>query len=907
MFSQLMPGTYPAAANFEHSHPYHEEESCPAIHNNLSPKLRECGRTQIEGTESLFTKAANRMYPGYGQSPAALPGSQHYEHEPNSSPQEVDENTSLLSADDRRSDNGSTWSNETGLTVIHERLAAAYDYMQWKNSNEADLPPSPPLSCDEFLHRDMTVQSAKELQRGGFENDITSTDRLHDVVAASGRRSRLFHQVDVRSRLQLWSDPLADFVLVLVVGVVTAIIASGINVAEAFLFDLKRGYCGSGWYLTQARCCAGQSKDSCQVWKPWSEHFGLGPNMRPILDSALFGTFCVAFALLGCYITLWSKINSPTRKTLPTKAEPTTPRWERDSYQSMLDHEARIFTGDQPAPTKPLYSAAGSGVAEIKVIMSGFLVPGFLGIKSLTMRTLALIPTVASGLSIGKEGPLIHIAASVGEVVSTAFSHIKSNIDDTRRKEITSMCAACGMSLAFGTPLVGVFFTLEEFDHQFSSKALIRAFLCSGVATTTLKFLDPYGTGKALLFQVTYNSTWIYAELPVFILLGVLGGVIGAMLVKLNAHWMRLFQQINLVQSWPQAEVGVVAVISGIVTFWNEHLGLSSVQLIFELISPSVMSTQAADGQSPNVIFHLAVAFLLKAFLTIITLGLKVPAGVYIPSMVLGGLMGRIVGHISQHHILSIPPSTITQGIPLPAQTLNPNALPGIYAIIGAGATLTGVTNLTATIVIALLEFSHSPEYLIPFGIAILSAKLTSRLISPASFYDHQIRAKGYPYMDSKRLPNSDRTVTDILQPLDEDNTIQLSTSSLVSSTELRRKLQLAGNPDGTLTILRNGQFRGLLSTTSLINVLSRLPPNVEKPCLLAVDSGWDVGDAHMLARLDVLDLTPLIDASPLFLDVGSPLEVVRECFVGLGVRCICVVREGRVVGCVNRRDFCTI
>ena len=53
------------------------------------------------------------------------------------------------------------------------------------------------------------------------------------------------------------------------------------------------------------------------------------------------------------------------------------------------------------------YSAAGSGVAEVRVILSGFVLHGFLGVKTLIIKTLALVLSVASGLSLGKEGPFV--------------------------------------------------------------------------------------------------------------------------------------------------------------------------------------------------------------------------------------------------------------------------------------------------------------------------------------------------------------------------------------------------------------------------------------------------------------------------------------------------------------------
>lgn len=62
-------------------------------------------------------------------------------------------------------------------------------------------------------------------------------------------------------------------------------------------------------------------------------------------------------------------------------------------------------------PPMIYYSAAGSGVAEVRVILSGFILHGFLGVKTLVVKTAALILSVASGLSLGKEGPFVHIVS----------------------------------------------------------------------------------------------------------------------------------------------------------------------------------------------------------------------------------------------------------------------------------------------------------------------------------------------------------------------------------------------------------------------------------------------------------------------------------------------------------------
>jgi chloride channel 3/4/5 len=122
------------------------------------------------------------------------------------------------------------------------------------------------------------------------------------------------------------------------------------------------------------------------------------------------------------------------------------------------------------------YSAAGSGVAEVKVILSGFVLHGYLGVRTLTIKTLGLILSVASGLSLGKEGPYVHIATCVGNVACRLFS--KYNHNDGKRREVLSASAASGVAVAFGAPIGGVLFSLEEVSYYFPPKTLFRTFFC---------------------------------------------------------------------------------------------------------------------------------------------------------------------------------------------------------------------------------------------------------------------------------------------------------------------------------------------------------------------------------------------------------------------------------------------
>lgn len=103
--------------------------------------------------------------------------------------------------------------------------------------------------------------------------------------------------------------------------------------------------------------------------------------------------------------------------------------------------------------------AAGSGISEIKCIIAGFVMKGFLGAWTLIIKSIALPLAIASGLSVGKEGPSVHFAVCTGNVISRFFDKYKTSASKTR--EILTASAAAGVAVAFGSPIGGVLFSLE--------------------------------------------------------------------------------------------------------------------------------------------------------------------------------------------------------------------------------------------------------------------------------------------------------------------------------------------------------------------------------------------------------------------------------------------------------------
>lgn len=327
--------------------------------------------------------------------------------------------------------------------------------------------------------------------RHGFWNDdhrvwydqFTSTDWVHDSIADAYRIKALRSRKDIRGRIAAWLDGAQGWILVAIIGILTALVAYFVNVTENVLFDWKQGYCTKGWYLSRKRCCDGAS--ICENWLHWSKVIRTDRLDDEGTQFLAFVVCVILWAMASAVLTLATKTVIPSAISLATLDEnlgadvPVITSDDEGTKQNIATETTEI------RPPMVYYAAAGSGVAEVKVILSGFVLHGYLGLKTLLIKTAGLILSVASGLSLGKEGPYVHIATCIGNIACRLFS--KYNLNDGKRREVLSASAASGVAVAFGAPIGGVLFSLEEVSYYFPPKTLFRTFFCCIVSACAIR------------------------------------------------------------------------------------------------------------------------------------------------------------------------------------------------------------------------------------------------------------------------------------------------------------------------------------------------------------------------------------------------------------------------------------
>ncbi|ETN39852.1 uncharacterized protein HMPREF1541_06078 [Cyphellophora europaea CBS 101466] len=788
----------------------------------------------------------------------------------------------------------------------HSRRPSGNPSPEWRRSSGLRTPK---------LHQ--PLGQSIDLHERVWYDQFTSTDWVHDSIQDGYRVLALRRRGGFRGSLALWADSAQGWILVLLIGCLTALAAYFVDVTETAIFDLKRGVCKTGWYQGRVACCRGARE--CAAWQTWSEIVQHSSIDRIWVDFVFFNAGVILLAGISCYLTLYSRTVVPSH--IASTFDENLGAVKSTGADETKDAQAAAALESIPASI--YYSAAGSGVAEVKVILSGFVLHGYLGLRTLTLKLIALIFAVASGMSLGKEGPYVHVATCIGNVACRLFP--KYSLNDGKRREVLSASAASGVAVAFGSPLGGVLFSLEEVSYYFPPKTLFRTFFCCIASALSLKFLNPYGTGKIVLFEVPYVSDWRIFELFCFVFLGAAGGVLGALFIKASRFWAKTFRRIRIIKEYPMVEVLLVALITGLISFWNRYTRLPVAELLFELASPC--DTTSSTGLCPDkdgipaVIGYLCVAFVVKAFLTIITFGIKVPAGIYVPSMVVGGLMGRIMGHVVQYVVLHNPGFFLWSECPADGE-LESCITPGVYALVAAGATMCGVTRLSVTLAVILFELTGSLDHVLPFSLAVLCAKWTADAVEPLSIYDLLTDMNSYPFLDNKASPVFDSKLGDITSRSTLARVIDITISSLVRATELRSKLnrlQNTGELDGGLPVIRNKALVGLIPAPDLEFALDQLENEEEVMCRMttvddprstrlwagldASDNEDDEDESSMEGR-EILDLTPYIDPSPVALDVKSPMDLVYQCFVKLGLRYVCVTDEGEYRGMVHKKVF---
>ncbi|CAK9051480.1 H(+)/Cl(-) exchange transporter 5 (Chloride channel protein 5) (ClC-5) (Chloride transporter ClC-5) [Durusdinium trenchii] len=526
-------------------------------------------------------------------------------------------------------------------------------------------------------------------------------------------------------------------------------------------------------------------------------------------------------------------------------------------------------------------AARGSGIPEVKTILGGFVMKDTLSTRTLMVKIVGLMLSVSSGLALGKEGPTVHIACCWANVCS-GFSKRYSQ-SAGRLHELLSVASAAGVSVAFGAPVGGVLFSYEEVSTRFRRATMIRAFFAAVVAALTLAWYDPLGTGKLTLFEVYYPQQPALGEYPLFLLMGCVGGLVGALFVELNGRVFLFRQEGSAFRSWipVTVEVALIAVFTALTSYPSKYTRDLSNQAIHALFhncerireDPLSLCTPDADRTDGALVLALLAAAAVRFVQVTITFGTGVPCGLFVPSLYVGACLGRCLG------VLTAWANSYLHF----AEEIHP----GIYAMVGAAATLGGVCRVTISLVVIMYELTGG-LYLTPaFMIAVLAAKWVGDLFNH-SIYDCVIGLRGYPYLHEPCEVTYTTRACDVMQ--DNLSCLPVEAGCVGDLLLDVREAPFAGYP--VVQSREDMSIMGYVLTQSLRHFLE--------------ESGQDTESERVsfVGTPGTLDASSLVDNSLLLVAPDTPASQIHNIFRQMGSKTILVTKLGKLVGLITKKSF---
>lgn len=564
--------------------------------------------------------------------------------------------------------------------------------------------------------------------------------------------------------------------------------------------------------------------------------------------------------------------------------------------------------------------ATGSGISEIKVWVSGFEYKNeFLSIATLFVKSVALPLAISAGLSLGKEGPSVHYATCCAFIVTKWL--LKDTLTYSSQFEYLIAGGGAGVAVAFGAPIGGVLFGLEELSSasDFNARTLWKSYYVALIAVTTLKCIDPFRNGKIILFNVTYDKNWRAAEIPIFILLGIFGGLYGKYVSKLNIAYVNFRKR--YLSNWATQEIVILALITALLSYFNEFLKLDMTESMGILFHECVSGDAKQDnGTGPvfshklcyldehtemfgflKIFFSLMYATFVRATLVVISYGAKVPAGIFVPSMAVGATFGRAISLLVERYITGS--GIITSGA---------------YAFLGAAATLCGITNLTLTVVVIMLELTGAFIYIIPTMIVVAISRIILSMSGAVGIADQMIMVNGFPLLEmedeekkkGESLLSSYKAgdvMTKDLVVLNETMYIS-EIEKIIYESKIVNMFPIVNNNDTTDPdmecigyVLRRHLVKKLMiqdiSSSDASSTLVHF--NIER-----FNSGKNNNNNHNSFNTNEISFCDIVNSSPLTAKLNTSTLVLFHMFKDNGCKSIMIEDHGLLKGIITSKDI---
>ncbi|XP_034115511.1 chloride channel protein 2-like isoform X1 [Drosophila albomicans] len=413
--------------------------------------------------------------------------------------------------------------------------------------------------------------------------------------------------------------------------------------------------------------------------------------------------------------------------------------------------------------------AAGSGIPEMKTILRGVTLKNYLSFKTLVAKVLGLTVVLGSGMPLGKEGPYVHIASIVANLLSkmaTPFRSIYQN--ESRSNEMLAAACALGLGTCFAAPIGAVLFSIEVTTTYFAVRNYWRGFFGCVIGASAVRLLSVWFQGADTVHAV--YPTNIATEFPFdsrelvfFALTGALCGLLGASFVWIHRHYVLFIRSSKALNKFLQKNrllyPAIITLLISTLTFplgTGQFLGgdLETEKQLTHLFSNFTWTSTDLNTEQSEIVSHWTTKYtsvfgnlicytLFHFFFSIIGSTMAVPHGMFIPALKIGSGFGRLMGEF----VAWLFPLGVRYG-----DCMSP-IMPAAYALVGAAAFSGSVTH-SISVAVVVFEISGQIAFVVPVLVAVLVANAVASLLQP-SMYESVIQIKKLPYLPDLLYTNS--------------------------------------------------------------------------------------------------------------------------------------------------------
>ena len=340
------------------------------------------------------------------------------------------------------------------------------------------------------------------------------------------------------------------------------------------------------------------------------------------------------------------------------------------------------------------------GVAE--VIEANALRGGRMPLAAGLKAALVSAVSIGAGASVGREGPVVHLGASLG-----AWASKRLHLGRTASRTLLGCGVAAAVAASFNAPIAGTFFALEVVVGHYALTAFAPIVIAAVIGTMVSRMY--YGDFPAFILPetTTIASFW---EFPAFALLGVVCAVMAIIFMR-SIMWTEDMMDKTPVPRWARPALGGLAV--GVIALVYPHV-----------LGVGYEATDAALSELYPLGLLVALVA-LKMAATAISLGCGFGGGVFSPSLFIGAMVGGAYGILA------------TSAFP------DLSSGHGAYTIIGMGAVAGAVLGAPISTILMVFELTNDYAITIAVMIATSIASLITQQTRGHSFFTWQLARRG--------------------------------------------------------------------------------------------------------------------------------------------------------------------